>query len=151
MSEAIGSRGAPKQRRRAISALLGGALVAGFGFSILKMAIYRVGLDGDDVGRDSWNGSLTATIIDGVVLSFAYSIALLLTLPIWLFLKRTVLRAWWTAGLFGVGVTAFAWAGLFVASHTPLATAQSFGTLIAAMMLANGAAGVVIWRLAADR
>jgi hypothetical protein len=147
MTTADGSRGGAIRPRRAIPALLVGALVAGFGFSLLKMAIYRVGLGGGDVVRDGWNGSVTATIIDGLVLSFVYSVILLIALLIWSLLQRMVLRTWWTAALFGMVVTALVWVGLLMAFHMPLQAMRSLGALIAAMVLANGAAGIVVWRL----
>ena len=140
---------------RIVLSLFLGALTGGFGFSILKLAIYRAGLGGEFfMEGGGWNSSVTAMILDGSLLSGAYLLVLTLASPIWPILERTCFRKWWGSGLLGMGVTALVWVGLIALHHGkgPFYMADlSLGLLIGAMIIANGFAGEVIWCVAYRR
>ena len=129
-----------------------GALTGGFGFSLLKLAIYRFGLGGEFfMDGGAWNSSVTAMVFDGSALSVAYLLGLTLTSPIWPVLERTCFRRWWGAGLLGMALTALVWVGL-IAVHRgkgPFYQAEmSLDLLVGAMIIANGLAGSVVWWVA---
>ena len=126
-----------------------GALVGGFGFSILKLVIYRLGWSGGEfIEGGGWNGSITSMVVDGLFLSVTYLFLLVFVSPVRPFLDRTCFRKWWGAGLLGMGLTAVVWIGLIVGLRMPVQDAISLGALIGAMIFANGVAGVVLWHVA---
>jgi hypothetical protein len=131
------------------------ALTGGFGFAILKLAIFQIGLGGESFFEGgAWNSSVTAMIFDGSILSIAYLALLTLSLPIWPILKQIFFRNPWDAGLLGMGLTELVWAGLIAFHHgkAPFHMAHlPFILLIGAMVIANGLAGAVIWYVACGR
>ncbi len=131
------------------STIVLGAIVGGYGFSLAKLAIFRVGWGGEfafDGG--AWNASIAAMLIDGAMLSFAYLLVLALVSPFWTILQRSVLRHWWAASGLGAGLTALVWVAVIAVHHWRgpyYMAASSFALLVGAMIAANAVAGLAIF------
>jgi hypothetical protein len=129
---------------RIFLALAVGSLTGAFSFSILKLLLNRLGMSGG-----TWNGTASALVIDGIVLSVIYWVGLMLASPLWPVLHRTVFRRWWGAALLGATLTLAVWAALTGATmhdHAPLDMSDLYFPV--AMAVSNALAGSVIWRIA---
>jgi hypothetical protein len=128
-----------------IIAVLVGAVVAGFAFSTFKLIIYRPGL-----GNGDWNRSISALLIDGLILSVAYGLILLAIaiMPFWRTVEAICFSDWWRGPFIGAGLTVAVWLAVISSGRYGWARAdQTLALLVCAMVFSNAVGGLSIWRL----
>ena len=132
---------------RIVWALPAAAVTGGFVFAALSLAINRLGLSGG-----TWNGTLTAFAVDGLILTLCYAVGFLILTPLWRRLHRHGRREPWVAASVGGGLTLAIWGVLIAVAVTGGHPPQLSDVILVGPMIVGGAAGAWVgWRIVYHR